>query len=116
MERQLVGLSNLVHSALITRELNPTVREEMIKLQQQINDLQTPTINNLSQIQKSSIAVKEAIKDNLIFCKENNNIKKQNDDNNKNLPLTNNIEKTIQVNFFLINIITKNLLFFFFLV
>lgn len=39
MERELAGLSSLVHTALITKEMNPTAQREMMELRRQILDL-----------------------------------------------------------------------------
>lgn len=40
MERQLEGLSSLVHSALINSNINPSTQKEILKLRQQIMELQ----------------------------------------------------------------------------
>lgn len=96
MERQLAGLSTLVRSALITRELNPTVRQEMMELQQQILDLQTPSMTTTTQVLKAPRAVEEeddadltywtsSTKENKLINNNNKNPKVSNKDNNNNL-------------------------------
>lgn len=40
MERQLEGLSSLVHSALINSNINPSTKKDILKLRKQIMDLQ----------------------------------------------------------------------------
>lgn len=118
MERQLYDLSTLVHSALITREFNPTVRKEMMELQQQILDIQTPSIITSLQVQKAPIAIEEMIDNDLknwnLLEKENNlnnSIKTQNNTNsNNNLLLKKENVKNTEVNFLIYNL--KNIFFF----